>query len=117
VKRFVLTLALALSFGFAEGASLSTPDLTCRVRGARNNVVRSTARRRLFLVLTGYPKGREGYIVDHLVPLACGGCDVPSNMSWLTRSEWSVKTKWERKPCSAWFDGMNTAALQRGRDR
>jgi hypothetical protein len=24
---------------------------------------------------TGYPKGRKGYVVDHIVPLECGGTD------------------------------------------
>ena len=28
-----------------------------------------------------------GYHVDHVVPLACGGSDKPSNMQWLTATE------------------------------
>ncbi len=28
-----------------------------------------------------------GYHVDHVVPLACGGPDSPSNMQWLTATE------------------------------
>lgn len=28
-----------------------------------------------------------GYEVDHIVPLACGGADDPSNMQWLTEEE------------------------------
>lgn len=78
-----------------------TPDLTCRVRDRHGRVVRSKARRDLFRRLTGYPKGRPGYVVDHIVPLAphCGGCDVPSNQQWLTVAEWKAKTAWERKTC------------------
>jgi hypothetical protein len=25
--------------------------------------------------MTGYPHGRKGYVVDHVIPLACGGAD------------------------------------------
>jgi len=30
---------------------------------------------------TGYPYGRKGYVVDHVVPLECGGADTPANMA------------------------------------
>lgn len=86
-------------------ATLQTPDLSCRVRDAHGNVIRSRSRRQLFLKMTGFPHGRPGYRADHIVPLACGGCDTPANFEWLTVAEWSAKTKWERKPCSAWWDG------------
>lgn len=98
-------IAIAL---LAADLTLASPDLTCRVRDPKTGVVvRSRARRTMFWRATGYPKGRPGYVVDHLVPLACGGCDLPSNMQWLTIEEWRAKTKWERRPCSAWFDGAN----------
>jgi hypothetical protein len=60
---------------------------------------RSTAARRQFLQQTGYPKGRPGYVVDHIVPLACGGLDQPANMQWQTREEAKAKDKWERRDC------------------
>src|SRR5687768_7712981 len=91
--------------------TLSTPDLACRARDAKGNVVRSQPRRALFRKLTGYPKGRPGFIVEHTIPLACGGCDVPSNMAWLPEAEHNAKTAWERKPCSAWFDGARLRQL------
>jgi hypothetical protein len=31
---------------------------------------------------TGHPKGRSDYVVDHVIPLECGGPDTPSNMQW-----------------------------------
>jgi hypothetical protein len=44
---------------------------------------------------TGYPHGRKGYVVDHIVPLKRGGCDCPANMQWQTKAEAKAKDKWE----------------------
>lgn len=41
----------------------------------------------------------DGYVVDHIVALACGGADKPSNMQWQTIAEAKAKDKWERKGC------------------
>ena len=60
---------------------------------------RSAAARRAFMRQTGYPKGRPGYVIDHIIPLACGGKDAPSNMAWQTVAEAKAKDKWERKGC------------------
>jgi len=46
---------------------------------------------------SGFPKGRQGYVVDHIVPLACGGLDAPSNMQWQTKEQARAKDKVERK--------------------
>ena len=40
-----------------------------------------------------------GYVIDHIVPLACGGADAPSNMKWQTIAEGNAKDKWERNVC------------------
>jgi hypothetical protein len=40
-----------------------------------------------------------GYVIDHVMPLACGGADSPKNMQWQTTSESKAKDKWERKGC------------------
>lgn len=40
-----------------------------------------------------------GYIVDHVVPLACGGADKPENMQWQTVAESCEKDKWELSLC------------------
>ena len=41
----------------------------------------------------------EGYIIDHIKPLACGGLDSPKNMQWQSKSDAKQKDKWERKSC------------------
>ena len=43
--------------------------------------------------------GHCGYIIDHVIPLACGGPDVPSNMQWQTIAEGKAKDRWELKAC------------------
>jgi hypothetical protein len=49
---------------------------------------------------TGSRRGPcPGYVIDHRVPLACGGYDLPANMQWQTVDEAKAKDKWERKGC------------------
>jgi hypothetical protein len=49
---------------------------------------------------TGRNKGAcPDYIIDHVIPLACGGLDEASNMQWQTKEEAAAKDKWERKGC------------------
>lgn len=50
---------------------------------------------------TGHPHGWPGHVVDHKVPLACGGADAPSNMQWQTVAEGKAKDKVERQGCSS----------------
>ena len=48
----------------------------------------------------GRYKGRcEGYVIDHIEALACGGLDTPKNMQWQTVFEAMAKDKWERRGC------------------
>lgn len=70
---------------------------TCR-RDSRGRFVRSGAAHR-FMRQTGYPHGRPGYVVDHVVPIACGGQDDPSNMQWQTIAEARTKDRDERRGC------------------
>jgi hypothetical protein len=49
---------------------------------------------------TGRAKGScPGYIIDHVIPLACGGPDTPANMQWQTKAAALEKDRWERKGC------------------
>ena len=60
---------------------------------------RSDAARHSFARQTGYPNGRLGYVIDHIVPLACGGADAPSNMQWQSIAEGKAKDRTERVGC------------------
>lgn len=64
-------------------------------RDARGRIARSSVSRHAFEAATGYPHGRPGYVVDHIVPLKRGGGDVPSNMQWQTKEEAKAKDRWE----------------------
>jgi 5-methylcytosine-specific restriction endonuclease McrA len=70
-------------------------------RDSRGRIRRSESAKRAFLRQTGYPRGRPGYIVDHIVPLACGGADNPSNMAWQTLEAARAKDRVERRGCGS----------------
>lgn len=63
-------------------------------RLARNRTAKSRFERR-----TGHPHGWPGHVVDHIVPLACGGRDSPDNMQWQTTAEARAKDRIERRGC------------------
>lgn len=42
-----------------------------------------------------------GYVVDHVVPLACCGADSVENLQWQTEADAKAKDRWERKACGA----------------
>ena len=65
----------------------------------RGRIARSETAKHAFEVQTGYPNGRPGYVIDHIVPLACGGADQPSNMQWQTVADAKAKDRVERKGC------------------
>ncbi|PYT36300.1 MAG: HNH endonuclease [Acidobacteria bacterium] len=58
-------------------------------------MLRHPAARAQFLRQTGYPHGRPGYVVDHIIPLECGGADSPTNMQWQTIAEAKAKDRTE----------------------
>jgi hypothetical protein len=79
-----------------------TPTTSSHASVARTSdgrIARSETAKRQFERHTGYPKGRPGYVVDHVRPLACGGADAPSNMQWQTMTEGKAKDKTERVGC------------------
>jgi len=56
---------------------------------------RSDRERHRFLKMTGYPAGRPGWIVDHIIPLKRGGADVAENMQWQTLADAAAKDRVE----------------------
>ena len=46
-----------------------------------------------------HPRSRDGrrWYKDHVIPLACGGCDTVENLQWLPEAAWRDKSQWERK--------------------
>ena len=73
---------------------LSYPYVT---RDSHEHIRRNETAKREFMRRTGYPHGRPGYVVDHIMPLSKGGTDDPSNMQWQTKEEAKAKDRWERK--------------------
>jgi len=65
-------------------------------RDSHGKIKRSEVAKKQFMKQTGYPHGRPGYVIDHIVPLANGGRDDPSNMQWQTKADAKAKDKWER---------------------
>jgi hypothetical protein len=90
--------APALSGPRTSGTKRSDRCENCD-RDADGRIVRSGKAKKQFEKATGYPKGRPGYVIDHIVPLACGGQDVPSNMQWQTKADAKSKDKTERAHC------------------
>jgi hypothetical protein len=64
-------------------------------RDSHGRVKRSEEAKKEFMKQSGYPHGRPGYVVDHIIPLKRGGADSPSNMQWQTIEEAKQKDKWE----------------------
>jgi hypothetical protein len=78
----------------------STACTSCE-RDAKGKIARSESAKETFMRESGYPKGRPGYVVDHIIPLACGGADAPGNMQWQSLDQAKAKDKVERKGCRA----------------
>ena len=64
-------------------------------RDSHGRIQRSEAAKHEFMRQSGYPHGRPGYVVDHVMPLKRGGADSPRNMQWQTIEEAKRKDKWE----------------------
>ena len=67
--------------------------------GSPHPIHRSQAAKDDFMRRTGHPHGWPGHVVDHVVPLACGAADAPSNMQWQSTEEGKAKDKVERRGC------------------
>jgi hypothetical protein len=101
MKRLLLALLLATlpADYLALEAATKTKCQTCP-RDRHGRIIRSESAKHAFMRQTGYPHGRPGFVVDHVVPLACGGSDTPQNMAWQSVADAKAKDKWERKGCT-----------------
>src|SRR5579875_42319 len=97
MRILALFLAAPLSFG--------SPRCTSCARDANGRIHRSSSARYAFRSVNPCPSTGEtrgacpGYVIDHILPLACGGADDPSNMQWQTRRAAREKDRWERETC------------------
>lgn len=110
---FVVLWLVALSWPQAQTPQdidhrVCYADLTQIPRNADGSIKRSTTQKALFVKRwpcpsTGQVSGAcPGWQVNHTIPLANGGCDIPSNMDWMPTA---IKTcaadycrdRWERK--------------------
>lgn len=67
---------------------------------ARDPKARAAFQRLYHCPATGKPRGPcPGYVIDHVIPLACGGADDPLNMQWQTTAEAKAKDRVERIGC------------------
>ena len=64
-------------------------------RDSKGRIKRSESAKKEFMKGTGYPHGRTGYVVDHVIPLKRGGADSPSNMQWQTKEAAKAKDRIE----------------------
>lgn len=95
-----LLFALALSLSSLVPAA-SAEETAAQLAAARSRAQRSAFARAHPCPATGKPAGAcPGYVVDHVIPLACGGADLPLNMQWQTVAEGKAKDRWERKACT-----------------
>ena len=86
MKRLLIILAVGL---LCYSSAHQIP------RNESGRIIRSQIAKTEFRQQTGYPKGRPGYVIDHIIPLKRGGCDDPRNMQWQTIEEAKEKDKWE----------------------
>lgn len=105
MKRLLLALFVlpAIAFAATDARICGTEP----VRNADGRIHRSKAVLRAYQKIhpcpsTGRTTGKcPGWSLDHVLPLACGGCDSIENLQWLKNSIKSCpgtwcKDRWER---------------------
>lgn len=68
-------------------------------RDAAGQILRNYAELYAFKKASGYPRGRPGFVVDHVVPLCACGSDTRDNMTWARADSAKVKDKLEIAAC------------------
>jgi len=103
-------MSLTQQLGLAFGLALMAVGLL--MGDAEANDTRKASTVRAFKHEQPCPATRKssgaclGWVVDHVMPLACGGADATSNMQWQSYSDSKLKDRWEIRgdvthvPCS-----------------
>lgn len=108
MKRTAISVAAAMALAAgacaaADPRRCGAPDRTDEGRIARSQVVLAEFRRLYPCPSTGRRAGAcPGWAIDHVIPLACGGCDAVVNLQWLPVEIKSAagtlpKDRWERR--------------------
>ena len=102
-------LVLQIGCWYAEETDPSPTPVECHVQRDRDGrISRDEALIRRFRKETGYPRGRTGYVVDHIVPLCACGADAMHNLQWQRADSAKVKDKAERAQCrDMWQRGVD----------
>ena len=105
MTRMYLSRSLMLSLPACFGALCILFGATSTVFAAAADPKRSFKAEVLFRLAHPCPSTGEthgacnGYVIDRIVPLVCGGADEPGNMQWQTLAAAREKDRWERIGC------------------
>ena len=87
---YAVQMAALVAFSFASVDATTIRSSSAKAEFKRDHPCPATYAR-------GGPCG--GCVIDHVVPLACGGADAPSNMQWQAVADAKAKDRWEVKAC------------------
>ena len=93
--KFFIVAALAIMMTEAP----PWPRLSSCPHAVDGRIARSSSARHEFEIETGHPHCWPGRVVDHVMPLAGGGADAPTNTQWQPIADAKVKDARERCGC------------------
>lgn len=83
---------------FIAACALSTGASACAQRSKK--VLREFVKQQACPATGLHRLPCPGYVMDHIIPIACGGADDPANLQWQTREDAKAKDRWELKDCA-----------------
>lgn len=93
--RFTMSWRAAAAF-----AAALVPCITTAAQSARPSNAEILFRLANPCPVTGLAQGAcNGYVVDRVIPVFCGGAEDPSNMQWQTLAQAKEKDRWEKIGC------------------
>lgn len=90
-----ITLVLIALLASPAVEARSSSYCTECARDSHGRIARSPEVREQFMRETGFPHGRPGWVVDHVIALCHGGPDAVANMQWQTKAEAKAKDRVE----------------------